>query len=351
VTLPGRLLIRADAGAETGTGHVMRSLALAQAWQAAGGDAVFVTAMDSLGLEARLLAEGIEIEPLSAPPGSRDDARQTAEAARRRRASWIVVDGYQFGGDYQRMIKECGLGLLVLDDYSHAEHYWADLVLNQNLHAEETLYRAREPYTRLLLGTRYVLLRREFWKWQGRNRHLPPIARRLLVTMGGADPDNVTLRLLQAVERLEIEDLETVVIVGHGNRHLEELQVFADECPVPIRLRRNADDMPQWMAWADAAITAAGSTTWELAYFGLPSLTVVLANNQQRSARLLMEREVFPTLGRAAAAETSSIVHRTRRFLLDRDARKRCRDRAARLVDGLGAFRVVNLLRSEEGPR
>jgi UDP-2,4-diacetamido-2,4,6-trideoxy-beta-L-altropyranose hydrolase len=329
-----------------GAGHFMRSLALAQAWHDAGGRADFVMATVTLGVEARLADEGMGFVPLSAGPGSVGDALQTADLAQRRRAPWIVADGYQFGGDYQHAVKQTGAGLLVLDDNGHAEHYWADLVLNQNLHAEEGLYRAREPYTRFLLGTRYALLRREFRQRQAPRNGTPAVACRLLVTMGGGDPDNVTLKVLHALNGLGIDGLDTRAVVGAGNPHLRTLQAFARDASVPVQILADVHNMPGVMAWADAAVTAAGSTTWELAYFGIPSITMILADNQERSANLLSERNVFPTLGWAADAEPSTIRDALRQLLLDPTARNSHAEQAGRLVDGAGACRVIEHLRN-----
>ena len=99
-----------------------------------------------------------------------------------------MLDGYHFRGDYQRAVKQAGQSLLALDDFGHAEHYWADIVLNQDLNAEESLYRNRESYTRLLLGPNYVCLRREFRCCPRPQRQFTGPARKLLVTLGGGIP-------------------------------------------------------------------------------------------------------------------------------------------------------------------
>jgi spore coat polysaccharide biosynthesis predicted glycosyltransferase SpsG len=107
-----------------------------------------------------------------------------------------------------------------------------------------------------LLGTKYALLRREFWQWQDWERAINPIARKLLVTFGGSDPDNVTLKVIQALEWLNRDDLEVIVVIGGSNPHYEILQKEATDSSLAISLQQNVSNMPELMAWADLAILA-----------------------------------------------------------------------------------------------
>src|SRR5580704_4132175 len=158
-----------------GPGHVMRCLGLAQAWQDAGGDVVFAMAGPTPAIEARLRAEHIEIVSLEVTAGSGQDAARVGELAHSRRPEWIVVDGYQFDDKYQCSVKQARTKLLFVDDNGHCSHYAADLVLNQNVHADEKSYRHREGSTRVLLGTRYAMLRREFTTWRQWRREFTPM--------------------------------------------------------------------------------------------------------------------------------------------------------------------------------
>ena len=129
------LLIRADASAAIGTGHVMRCLALAQSWQACGGAVTFALAGETSPLEARFKKDGTQVVYLPVRPGSLTDAQETGALAQATGVSWVVIDGYQFDTAYQQSLKATGCSLLMLDDYGHATHYYADLVLNQNIDA------------------------------------------------------------------------------------------------------------------------------------------------------------------------------------------------------------------------
>jgi len=336
-----KLVIRADASTQIGTGHVMRCLALAQAWYDRGGQSIFIMATEAPALAARLKSEGIEVLYLAVQQGSVDDAAQTSKLAQQMNTSWVIVDGYHFGSDFQRIIKDSGKRLLFIDDNSHTDHYYADIVLNQNIHANESLYQNREHYTKLLLGTRYVLLRREFMKWRGWKRETPETGCKLLITLGGGDSDNVTLKVIHALQQLKINDLETIVVVGGSNPHFKELQSSIRNLPLTIRLKHNVTNMAELMAWADVAISSASTTVWELVFMGLPSLVLVLANNQRFIAELLGMKKVVVSLDRHKNLSCGEISRQVTYLLENQDKRSKMTLEGQKLVDGRGSRRVV----------
>lgn len=239
------------------TGHVMRCLALGQAWQDAGGNVVFAMAESTPAVDARLRCEGMEIVQLDVSPNSVQDVRKVKALAGDRRAAWVVVDGYQFDSEYQRSLKNAGLKLLFVDDLGQCERYFADIVLNQSVHASEEMYANHEIYTRLLLGPRFAMLRRDFQPWTKWRREITPNGHKVLVTMGGSDPDNVTAIVLEALRALEIDELEVVAVLGGSNPHVDSLERFASQSP-SIRFLRDAPNMPELMAWADIAVSVRG---------------------------------------------------------------------------------------------
>ncbi len=339
------LLLRADAGVRIGTGHVMRCLALAQAWQDAGGRAAFVMADSTPAIEERLKIEDAEVIRTSDPSGSGADAGSLAGLAHARNADWVVVDGYHLGADYQRALKEADCKVLVLDDYGHSQYYVADLVLNQNAHASEDWYKDRSSHTELLLGPRYILMRREFRAWQKWQRVIPSIAKNVLVTLGGSDPENVTCRVLQALNEVADKDLDIVVVAGGSNPHLESLEGEIRGAQHNIRLIRDAADMPELMAWADVAVSAAGATCWEMCLLGLPAVLIDLAPNQVPIARELHRLGIAVHAGSASGISLSTIAQELRGVLQSFEIRSSMSRSGRALVDGAGASRVVAILR------
>ncbi|MEP6663356.1 MAG: UDP-2,4-diacetamido-2,4,6-trideoxy-beta-L-altropyranose hydrolase, partial [Verrucomicrobiota bacterium] len=227
--LSANLVIRADAGLQMGTGHVMRCLALAEPWLQSGSRVTFVSSNLSRPLIERIQNLGIKTASLRALPGSHDDAIELTQIAAEREASWVVVDGYHFGAEYQLALKEAGTKFLFFDDFGHAKNYSADFILNQNLGAAAKLYSHREPQTKLLLGPRYVQLRGEFDHWRNWRRSICPQAKNVLVTLGGSDSENVTLKVIQTLKLIPSHDAS--VVVGNNNPHRKILAAALQDSP------------------------------------------------------------------------------------------------------------------------
>jgi UDP-2,4-diacetamido-2,4,6-trideoxy-beta-L-altropyranose hydrolase len=338
------LIFRADASAALGIGHVMRCLAIAQSWQDGGGRAFLVSSGASAGLRERLRSEGVGLIMLSAPPGTEADALETARVARECRSPWVVADGYSFDGAYQQRIRDEGIRVFLIDDMGSKSRVHADVVMNQNLHAEENLYPLREPETRLLLGTRFVVLRRDFLahRPKGRSRRASP--RTCLITLGGGDVHNASSLLARAVLDHGPRDLHLRVLVGVLNPHLKALEALASgpSCEVIS----NVKDMPELMSWADFALTAAGSTSWELAYMGVPFLAVVLADNQRPIAESLERAGAALNLGEYRDLSVEIVARRLREVIGSSDVREDLAARSSALVDGEGNRRVLGELMS-----
>jgi UDP-2,4-diacetamido-2,4,6-trideoxy-beta-L-altropyranose hydrolase len=339
------MLVRADASVEIGTGHVMRCVALAQGWRDSGGEVCFAQAETTPALAKRLEIEGFDTLAIDFKAGSTGDARHTVELARARSSSWIVVDGYGFGAEYQNLLKHADMKVLLLDDYGQSPDYSAQYVLNQNFSADTRLYDRRALDTRLLLGPSYALLRREYKKWREWQREIPVAARKVLVTLGGSDPKNATANVIGALQGISDLDFEVKVLVGQSNPHVKALQTLCENRG-SMRLLLAADDMPDLMSWADIAITGGGTTLWETAFMGLPSLVLVLAENQVASARACDEAGVCKSLGRVEGLTDKALVEELWRLAVDQTLRQEMSRRGRTLVDGLGCDRVIARLRS-----
>jgi UDP-2,4-diacetamido-2,4,6-trideoxy-beta-L-altropyranose hydrolase len=342
VTTRGRLLLRSDGSGEIGSGHLMRCLALGQAWADAGGHARLLGQVPG-AVARRFHREQIEVIASAAAPGSPADAVETITAAADLGARWVVLDGYRFGGAFQRQLQATGLQLLCLDDHGYSDEYPADLVVNQNLHARPGDYPTTGGRTRLLLGPAYVLLRREFRAAHRRDRDDMAI-RRVLVTFGGSDPRRLTAAVLRSLAPLVPDGLEILVVIGPANTCAGDLQRAIGAMPDAITALVDPADMPPLMDWADLAVTAAGSTCWELAFMGVPMVTVAVADNQRPIAGSIEAAGIGVDAGSWDALQDSTLADAVQRLRASPAVYHEMRTRARGLIDGRGSERVAAAL-------
>lgn len=323
---------------------MMRCLALAQNWNQQCGNAVFAIGSIPELLSKRLNSEGISTTKIVSASGTPEDAAELIATARELGVTRVAMDGYQFGAQYQQAIKDAGLKSLFIDDYGHAEWYFADLILNQNLYADEGMYSRRNKACQMLLGTRYALLRPEFLPWSTWSRCIPVAARRLLVTLGGSDSSNTTSKVIRSLHDLNVPDLDVRILLGPANRHHEAVREAVGQRPERFQILAAEADMPGMMAWADLAISAAGSTCWELAFMGLPALTVELAENQRPIAKSLADAGISAAAGWHSNLDAGRLTETTARLVASAEERGEMSRRGRAIVDGHGARRVSQSL-------
>ncbi len=331
-----KLVIRADADTVIGTGHVMRGLALAQAWQEKGGEVLFLTAGGHKALVERLVKEGCQVRQLQ----PRDGFDKTLAVIGQEQPDWVVLDGYHFTSVHQREIKKLGAKLLVMDDYAHLPCYCADLVVNQNFGAEKLPYQG-EAGSRFLLGPTYALLRREFREYGQKPREMPSVATKLLITLGGADPNNLTQKVIKALNRSDIP-LQVKVVVGPQNPHRASLLTAGASLRQRLEFFEAVPDMAKVMAWADIAVTAGGSTLWELCFLGVPALVGIIADNQEFPVSNLTQGGYVLSVGHLNKVQPNQIGDALNMLLENRNLREELHTRCKNLVDGSGGYRVVH---------
>lgn len=356
-----RLLIRADADSQIGVGHVMRCLALAQAWQQTGGEVTFLTHTLPQALHTRLTNEGCDVLRLEddRPIVWRSTLRESSSEP-----TLLVLDGYTFDNEYQALLHDNSDVLMVIDDYGHSPIYQCDLILNQNLNADPGWYKHRPSNCRLLLGPEFALLRSEFIRGNPANDATMPVLpstaqpphvsnskhnrpQHILVTMGGADPVNATETVVNALVSLPHSSLphsslpawQARIVVGAAYRHLSQLEAaIIDDTRFEIILQAN--DMSMHYRWADIAVAAGGASNWEMSHLGVPRLVLEIAANQAGN----LPHMVAAGLCITAELEVDSIAKGIERLLGDVAMAKVMRENGPKLIDGLGARRVAEAI-------
>lgn len=328
-----RLTIRADAGVTMGVGHVMRMLALGQAWQDQGGSVRLVG--DAGPLESLLQRNGVTVVSTA---GMSCGQSLDALLGNSGPGEWVVLDGYHFDTDYQSAVRRAGRKVLVLDDMNDRGEYHADALLNQNADAHGYDYRVNDDAT-VLAGPSFALLRKEFRLAERVGKTIPQRAEKIMITLGGGDSSNMVEDILLALAEIDAPAMQVKAVLGAVNPHWESVSRLVEGLPFRCELLRAVEDMTGLMQWADLAVSAAGSTCWELCYFGVPMILVIAADNQAGNGFALAESGAAEVL--APGSDRARLAGLVRDVVEDAKRRGSMAENGWNLVDGKGAERVA----------
>lgn len=334
-----KVAFRVDASLQMGTGHVMRCLTLADALAAQGADCLFICREHQGNLIDQIRNKGYRVYalPVLSPVGASslaintvsdeqslahshwlgatpvEDAAGCSAILADVKPDWLIVDHYALDARWELALKLHYRKLMVIDDLADRPHL-CDLLLDQTFGRDDEDYRAWVPASsRLLCGSRYALLRPEFaaLREYSLRRRANPQLRQLLITMGGVDKDNATGQVLEALRGCALPpQCQIIVVMGTTAPWLADVSRQAQSMPWPTKVMVGVSDMAQLMADSDLAIGAAGATSWERCCLGLPTVMVVLAENQKTAAVLLEKSQAVLSLNTGAnlAKELRRIV-------------------------------------------
>lgn len=300
-----QIAFRVDASLQIGAGHVMRCLTLANALRVQGATCRFVCRSQVGELIDLLRKHDHEVLILNTPTNNSGntasaspyadwlltswqlDAQQTQEAlAPAGCQDWLIVDHYALDVQWERAVSGAYQRLLVIDDLANRRHC-ANLLLDQ------TFERKREDYLSLVnaecelyCGVKYLMLRPEFDTWRShslakRNQNQ---LKRILVSLGGVDQANVSRDILLALRDPRISaDLDICVVLGASSPWIGEMRLLSEKMP-GIELIVAAENMAELLSNCDMVIGAAGASAWERCCLGVPTVMLVLADNQREIA-------------------------------------------------------------------
>lgn len=367
-----KVVFRTDASQQIGTGHVMRCLTLADALNARGAECRFICREHPGNLIEFIRSKGYPVHglPLSEPQGAsllvtyeagsgpelphtawlgttqEQDVAECAVILGELDTDWLVVDHYALDARWEVALKRQYHKLMVIDDLADRSHQ-GDLLLDQTFGRHPADYAPWVPATcTLLCGSQYALLRPEFAALRAYSlaRRGNAQLRHLLITMGGVDKDNATGRVLCALQSSELPaNCRITVVMGATAPWLTEVRQQAEQMPWPVDVRVNVGDMAQLMADSDLAIGAAGSTSWERCCLGLPTVLVVLADNQQQVARGLEQAGAVNVL-QGPQMITEHLPQALASLVSSSDFRADMSLAAQRIADGDGVATVIQHL-------
>lgn len=329
--------IRADANREIGSGHVMRCLSIADALKREGKRVCFLTADESAA--GLLGARGQEFRILYTDYRRMEGELEKLEALlAQERGDFFLADSYFVTPEYFSRVRE-HLPAGCLDDKCRLD-LPVDLLINYNIFAESPLYEG-SCAAEVLLGTKYAPLRAEFAEshWQMRER-----ASRVLITTGGSDRYDLAGQILRkGLAFPGTADLEYRVVSGAYNVHLEGLRALAGQYP-NVRIYCNVSNMRDLMEDSDIAVTAGGSTMYELSAVGVPMACFSFVDNQERIVEGFVKKGLvsfggnYLLQGEAMAEEVAENIALLAGNMALREEYSR---RLKAVVDGLGAARIA----------
>jgi len=363
------IVFRVDASIEMGIGHVMRCLTLADALRDKGAQCHFVCREHPGHLIDLIIDQGHQayLLPLCQTDNYADDGqtessqlahahwlgcdwptdvRQTVDNIGHLKADWLIVDHYALDEHWEQQLRPFCNKIMVIDDLADRHH---DCVLL----LDQTFGRLAKDYERLvsagctiLTGAKYALLRPEFAELRDYSltRRKTGQFKNLLISMGGVDKDNATGVVLRSLKKTCLpKKCHITVVMGVNSPWLEDVKSCAEALPWQVEVKVNIKNMAQIMADSDLAIGAAGSTSWERCCLGVPTLMIVLADNQEVIASALQGHGAATTLGKLSKKcilkNMESVLIK---ILNDIDNIKKMSIAASDITNGRGVYWVVD---------
>lgn len=339
-----KIAIRADGGAQIGMGHIMRTLVLAKEfvktneviyicridqkdiWRNSNGNFSIENISDRYkkGIE-KIISERFKVCFVRENYLIDDIGKISADI--------LITDSYDVDENYFNETKNIFNRTVYIDDMN-LYYFNVDFLLNQNADAEDFNYRVNDN-TKLMLGFKYTMIRDEF-------RKLPPKDIKvkvcdIMLTVGGADPLHITDKILSWINGL---DYNFHVVIGPSFDNSEALKRFESD---KIKLYYNAD-MCEIMGKCDMAVSACGSTLYELAACGVPTIGVIIADNQKGIGKKLDNMKIIKNLGCYDKINKDAFVNSIVNLAEDYHKRDKMSKEASALIDGKGVKRISKML-------
>ncbi|GAA0454018.1 UDP-2,4-diacetamido-2,4,6-trideoxy-beta-L-altropyranose hydrolase [Alkalibacillus silvisoli] len=300
------VVFRTDASRQIGTGHVMRSLTLAEHLKKQGASVTFICSCLRGHLIDLIKGYGFQCQSITPSYDLFEDANQTKRLIEKELVDWLIVDHYSLDSKWEKVLRPYTERIMVIDDLADREHD-CDLLLDYQIGSNHHLhYESLVPKDAVkLLGLKFLLLRPEFIEAR-KSVKIRQSVNRLLVSFGGSDKTGESVKVLRALEQLShAVTVDVVIGQDHPFKHwIEEWCAKRSNITCHVSI----DYISQLMAKADLAIGAGGTTTYERAYLGLPALVIETANNQTGVIQSAEKLGFVQSLGTSETVTTSQIT-------------------------------------------
>ncbi len=319
-----KVAIRADGGHELGYGHLVRTSVLAGELEKNYHEVIYLTKTpESLEdiTDENFRSEHIESE------------EEFLGFLEEKEIGCVITDHYEVGTDLQERIRDrCEKYLAISDDTRF--RFSCDILVNNNIYAENLEYDFKGEEPEKLLGTDYILLREEFQKAASENRELKEKIDSALIMMGGGDPKGFTPEVMEILSEY---CFRKTVIIGPGFDNKEEIRKIASESR-GFELEENPNNIADIMAESDIAVSATGTSVYELIATETPFIGIPQTANQGPVAESISQESL------GIIAESDELEEKILKLVSDNELRKNIRENQRNRVDGNGAKRIREIM-------
>ena len=342
-----RLFIRADAGIEKGSGHIMRCLSLAKCLNNIDVSFIcrtipgnFCDFIEQNGFHVYRLPFNSSLDASNLPVDIKSDIDDTSEIIKQNKImpDGIIIDNYDLDYQWESAIRQYTNKIIVIDDLANRKHD-CDLLIDQNFYPDMNIrYENLVPHNCLqLLGPKYALLRPEFREARKNLRVREGKINSILISFGSSDPTNETLKAIDALRQFQ-SPIKADVVIGISNPHKE---LIKETCSMlsNVTYHYQTDKMADLMTNADISIGAGGSTTWERCCLGLPSIVSILSENQFKLTKTLANEGCVINLGSASTVSSEDYAKAIKN--INSVTLRKMSEKCMHLVDGEGSIRVA----------
>lgn len=336
------LYIRADMNDTIATGHIMRCLAIAEAAKGLGEDTTFITADEIPGELIR--EKGYQNICLYTAWNRMEEELDPLERIIEEVGiPMLLIDSYYITKEYMKRLRE-KTKIVYIDDL-HAGIWDCDTLINYAVYAKKFQYQKEYPKTKLFLGCQYAPLKKEFAE-ESFKKQISKRVQNVLFLTGGTDPAGLSQKFVKSlIEQGEFSGIEFHVICGRYNRNVEVLKKIANQYS-NIHIYQNVGQIEIFMKEADIAITAGGTTLYELAAFGVPIICYSMVDNQIDNAQWFAKEGMAVYAGdiRAPRFQIEDLFFELRHLVEDVELRTKLSENGRKNIDGKGAQRIAELL-------
>ncbi len=335
------VMFRADSSSIIGTGHIMRCLTLADSLKEKGVEISFISIKEKGNLIQLIEEKGYKVYKLPI----KSDEKKTLDILKNQKSTidWLIIDHYNIDTFWETKFNKFVKKIMVIDDLANRKHN-CELLLDQNYYLKKNRYKGLiSNKCKQLIGPDFALIKKEFLKLRKKLEPRTGKVKQILVFMGGADFTNETSKILKAIKLLNNPGIKFNIVIGPANQYYNKLKKEIAKISNAVCFY-NINNMAELMFNADLCIGACGSTTWERLIMGIPSIVIIIADNQKENAESLDKKECIINLGFYNKVTIKNVFTKIEYLINNPNIIKRMSKKAQKIVDGKGTGRVTNIL-------